>query len=138
MQKYADRPFVADEAREKLKKYPELLQELLIARGILSTPDAEAFLNPDYDRHVHDPFLMKGMDIAVERVLGAIKDNEPIAIYSDYDCDGIPGGVLMHDFFKIIGYENVSNYIPHRHEEGYGLNADAVRKLADGDRKSVV
>lgn len=108
-----------------LEKYPELLQMLLSSRGV---EDPEEFLNPDYSK-LHDPFLMKGMDKAVKRILKAIKNNERIAIYSDYDCDGGPGGVLMHDFFKKIGYENFINYIPHRHKEGYGLNTKAIDEL---------
>ena len=138
MQKYADRPKVFEKDREQLKQYPELLQELLISRGVLSTSDAEAFLSPDYERHVHDPFLMKGMERAVLRVLYAIEHKEPIVIYSDYDCDGIPGGVLLHDFFNMIGYENVSNYIPHRHEEGYGVNEKAISALVDGGAKLII
>src|SRR3989344_1129246 len=138
MQKYADRPLVADKEREPLKQYPELLQELLIARGVINTLDAEAFLNPDYDQHVHDPFLMMGMERAVSRVGKAIMENEPIVIYSDYDCDGIPGGVLLHDFFNMIGYKNVSNYIPHRHEEGYGVNKGALLKLIDNGAKLII
>lgn len=129
--KYADRPFIADEVRRKLEGYPELLQELLIARNITNEADAEAFLSPDYDAHVHDPFLMKDMDRAVDRVLRAIKENEHIVIYSDYDCDGIPGGVMLHDFFTLIGYKEFSNYIPHRHDEGYGLNAASMDTLKE-------
>jgi len=131
MEKYADRPFVTEEVRRKLKKYPELLQELLIARAIFDEEEAEAFLSPDYDNHVHDPFLMKNMEKAVLRVLEAIENDEHIVIYSDYDCDGIPGGVVLHDFFKLIGYENFSNYIPHRHKEGYGLNILAIDSLKE-------
>lgn len=138
MQKYADRPFIEDTVRDKLRNYPELLQELLIARDIKIPEDAEAFLNPDYDLHVHDPFLMKDMNRAVDRVLAAIRKEEHIVIYSDYDCDGIPGGVLLHDFFKLIGYENFSNYIPHRHEEGYGLNVASMDVLKERDAQLIV
>lgn len=108
-----------------LEKYPELLQILFSSRDI---KNPEEFLNPDYSK-LHDPYLMKDMDKAVKRILKAIKKKEKIAIYSDYDCDGGPGGVLMHDFFKKIGYTNFVNYIPHRHKEGYGLNIKAIDEL---------
>lgn len=106
-----------------------LLTHLLQARGV-SAEDVESFLNPDYEKGRHDPFLLHDMEVAVERLLSAIKENEKIAIYSDYDCDGIPGAVVLHDFFKAIGYDNFINYIPHRHYEGFGLSEMAVEKLA--------
>src|SRR3989344_5738327 len=64
------------------------------------------------------------------RIFEAIEAKESIVIYSDYDCDGIPGGVILREFFKKIGYENFTNYIPHRHDEGYGLNPEAIEKFA--------
>ena len=130
MTQYSIRETMDDDIRESLSGYSPLLQDLLFYRGIVSKKEAELFLNPDYDAQTHDPFLMKGMDRAVSRILSAIKGNEKIVIYSDYDCDGIPGGVLLHDFFKAIGYSNFVNYIPHRHDEGYGLNRDAVDTFA--------
>jgi len=126
---------MADTAPEKvqneLERYSSFLQQLLYTRGIETAIDAEAFLNPSYDNDLHDPFLLNDMKIAVERTLNAIKNEEQIVIYSDYDCDGIPGGVVLHDFFKLVGYTNFKNYIPHRHYEGFGLNVAAVEKLAE-------
>ena len=90
---------------------------------------AERFITPDYDRDSHDPFLLKDAEKSAERILKAINDNERIAIYSDYDADGIPGAALWHDFFSRIGYENFTIYIPHRHDEGFGVNAEAVDEL---------
>src|SRR5581483_8378592 len=82
----------------------------------------------DYDK-THDPFLLKNMDKAVERILKAVESNEKIALYTDYDCDGIPAAVVLHDFLKKINFTNFVNYIPLRNEEGYGLNHDAVESL---------
>lgn len=125
---------MADDAPEHvctaLEKYSPFLQQLLFTRGIETLVEAESFLNPSYDTDLHDPFLLHDMDIAVKRILNAINNEEQIVIYSDYDCDGIPGGVVLHDFFKAIGYEHFKNYIPHRHYEGFGLNSVAVEKLA--------
>jgi len=131
MSRYELRPSIPPSVHDSLAPYPRILRELLYTRGILEPEAAELFLKPDYARDSHDPFLMKNMDRAVARVLRALKEGEKIAVYSDYDCDGIPGGVLLHDFFKKVG-ANFVNYIPHRHAEGYGLNLDAVEELAAG------
>lgn len=107
----------------------DLLDILLAKRGILDTQTREFFLNPDYDRDIHDPYLLKGMDKAVKRVISAIEKNERICVYSDYDCDGIPGAVVLSDFFHAISYENVEFYIPDRHSDGYGLRIEALENL---------
>ncbi len=114
---------------EKLAGYPEFLRILLWNRGIKSQEEAEAFLNPDYEKDIHDPFLLPDMDKAVARILQAIEKKEKIVIFSDYDADGIPGAVILYDFFQKINYDNFYNYIPHRHNEGFGLNTEAVDKF---------
>lgn len=118
-------PTIADDAHG-LASYPPLLAKLLINRGYTDPDAAERYLKPSYDAHMHDPFLMHDMRNAIERLYTAIKGGEKIIIYADYDCDGIPGAVIMHDFLTRIGYENFSVYIPDRHTEGYGLNETAV------------
>lgn len=138
MEKYSFQKKIPDKVRKNLASYPELAQELLFCRGIKTAKEAEKFLNPDYNQHLHDPFLIKNMERAVLRILIAIKQNEKIVIYSDYDCDGIPGGVILHDFFKKINYKNFENYIPHRHEEGYGLNISAIEKCSLGGTKLLI
>lgn len=102
-----------------------LILRLLEERGIT---DAEAFLNPQYETK-HDPFLLKGMDIAVDRILCAIDKKEKIAVWHDYDCDGIPGGSLLSDFFMKIEYP-VRMQVAERNE-GYGLNKPGIQMLAD-------
>ncbi|NQV92998.1 single-stranded-DNA-specific exonuclease RecJ [Candidatus Kaiserbacteria bacterium] len=129
MNPYILKDTYTDEERKELETYSEFLQELLINKGITTKEEADTYLNPNYDEHLHDPFLMKDMSKVVDRLLLAISKNEKIVIYSDYDCDGIPGGVLLHDFFKKIEYKNFENYIPHRHDEGYGLNVSAMEKF---------
>ncbi|MFC1721209.1 single-stranded-DNA-specific exonuclease RecJ [Patescibacteria group bacterium] len=138
MKKYQVAKEVSSDAKKELKQYSELVQLLLSNRDIKTEKEAEIFLNSDWERDTHDPFEMLNMERAVKRVLQAIDKNEKIVIYSDYDCDGIPGGVVLHDFFKKVGYENFENYIPHRHEEGYGLNVEAVEKLAKGAAKLMI
>lgn len=108
-----------------MPNHEELLEILLKNRGI-EKKDWETFLNPSFEDHLNDPFLLKGMETAVVRFFEAVSSNQKIMIYSDYDADGIPAAVILHDFLKKINYENFSVYIPHRHDEGYGLHADAI------------
>lgn len=116
-------------AREALSQHDELTAALLYRRGVTSEEEAQAFLAPSFDEHIHDPLLMTDMPKAAERLARAIGTKERIAVWSDYDCDGIPGGVLLHDFLK-KAEANFTNYIPHRHNEGYGVNKDGLEKLA--------
>lgn len=111
-----------------MPNHTELLELLLKNRGI-APEDYNKFLHPSYEEHIYDPYLMHNMEKVVVRIYEATEANEKIVIYSDYDCDGIPAAVIMHDFFKKIKYENFSIYIPDRHSEGYGLNADAIDKF---------
>ncbi len=126
MKNYVVREKLVDAVRENLKAYHPILQELLHARGITEHADAELFIAPDFNRDIHDPYLLKDMGKAVERILRALEAGERIGIFSDYDADGIPGAVVMNDFFKKIGYENFEVYIPHRNDEGYGMSHDAT------------
>ena len=111
-----------------MPNHEELLEILLNNRGI-EIKDREKFLNPSYEDHLNDPFLLKGMETSVVRFFEAVSNNQKIVIYSDYDADGIPAAVILHDFLKKINYENFSVYIPHRHDEGYGLHADAIEEF---------
>ena len=122
-----------DEAvRDALRAYDDFTAGLLARRGITTPEAAEAFLSPSYDAHVVDPMTILNMPRAAARIAEAISSKERIAVWSDYDCDGIPGGVVLHDFLKKAG-ANFTNYIPHRHEEGFGLNEGGIDTLhADG------
>lgn len=111
-----------------MPNHQELLEILLKNRGI-KEEDREKFLNPSYENDLYDPYLLKDMELATVRLFEAVSNNEKIMIYSDYDADGIPAAVILHDFLKKINYENFSVYIPHRHDEGYGLHADAIEEF---------
>jgi single-stranded-DNA-specific exonuclease len=115
--------------RESLNEYDDYTAALLARRGITTREGAQAFLSPSYDAHIGDPLKILNMEKAAKRLAKAIESNERITVWSDYDCDGIPGGVILHDFLKKAG-ANFTNYIPHRHLEGYGLNIDGIEKLA--------
>jgi single-stranded-DNA-specific exonuclease len=121
---------LSESDRKTLSLYDPTLQELLFNRGITNIDDAEKFLRPNYEKDIHDPYLFKDMDKAVKRILKAFDKKEKIAIFSDYDADGIPGAVVFSDFFRKIGYENFVVYIPHRNDEGYGMNKEALEMLA--------
>lgn len=110
-----------------MPNHTELLELLLRNRNI-TKEDQDKFLNPQYE-HLYDPYLLKDMERAVVRIFESIEAKEKIVIYSDYDCDGIPAAVILYDFFTKIGYENFSVYIPDRHDEGYGLHADAIEEF---------
>lgn len=102
----------------------------LLKKREIPDEEIEDFLNPSYEKHIGDPFRIHGVPAAVDRILLAIKNNEKICVYSDYDCDGIPGGVLLRTFFDDIGYP-VEIYVPHRHNEGYGVHIHAVDALKE-------
>ena len=121
---------IPEPIKQQLAELPPALQQLLANRGFTEKTAVQKFLEPSYEEHLHDPWLLNDMEAAVVRILEAIEKEEQIVIYSDYDCDGIPGAVIAHDFFTAIGYSNFSNHIPHRHYDGFGLSVAAVEKLA--------
>lgn len=135
--KYSLRKPIPEKVDKLFEKHPPLVRSLLYSRGIEDLDSADDFLNPKYE-NLFNPFLLKGMDKAVGRIIKAMESDEKIAIFSDYDADGIPGAVALHDFFKKIGYDNFINYIPLRNEEGFGLNHDAVDNLASQGVKLVI
>jgi len=114
-----------------------LIDLLLTSRGVVG--DArERFLQPDFARDTHDPFLLADMDAAVSRVLNAVAKKERVAVYADFDCDGIPAAVVMHDFFKKVGHEHFEIYIPHRHNEGHGFHISAIDELAKREASLII
>ncbi len=119
-------------------KFHELLRLILERRGIKTEKEADIFLNPDYTRDLHDPFLMRDMDKACTRILEAMREMERIVIYADYDCDGIPGAVILHDLFEKVGYQNYEVYIPQRNSEGYGLNTEAIEEFKTKSVKLII
>ena len=121
-----------------MQKYGELLRNLLLGRGVADEGQADIFLNPNYARDLHDPFLMKDMERACVRLYEAIDAGEKIVIYADYDCDGIPGAVILVDLLKEVNYKNYEIYIPNRNSEGYGLNIDSIQQFAENNVKLLI
>ncbi|MFG0305458.1 MAG: single-stranded-DNA-specific exonuclease RecJ [Phycisphaerales bacterium JB040] len=117
---------------------PDLLERVLASRGLLDPELASGFLEPSL-RGLHDPSSIPDLDRAAERVLAAVRAGEPVVIYGDYDVDGITAtAVLVRTLRAIAPDAPVAPYVPHRVEEGYGLNADALRTLAEGGARVVV
>ena len=112
---------------EALGLHP-LAGRVLVARGLADPSAAETFLAARLV-DLPDPFSMKGMDAAVARIVRAVEEGERIALYGDYDVDGVTSTALLAGFLRGSGAD-VLTYVPHRLVEGYGLNAAAVEKLA--------
>ncbi|HVU48033.1 MAG TPA: single-stranded-DNA-specific exonuclease RecJ [Terracidiphilus sp.] len=114
-------------------RIPQVLAELLLARGVAQASEVFAFLNPEPE-HLHDPFLMYGMSSAVDRLERAIANREPILLYGDYDVDGTTAVVLLKTAIEMLG-GIVRFHVPHRLREGYGLQSSVLEAAyADGVR----
>jgi single-stranded-DNA-specific exonuclease len=114
----------------------ESLANLMAQRNISSADEAKAFFNPSLE-YLHDPFLMKDMNIAVDRISNAVKKNERILVYGDYDVDGTTAVALMYSFLK-DQYSNVEYYIPDRYKEGYGVSFQGLDFAYQNNCKVVI
>ena len=110
--------------------------QVLLNRGLGDVDAARAFLRPTL-KDLHDPSLLAGLDVASDRVARAVRDHEKIVIYGDYDVDGITATSILWHALRTLGGD-VHYYVPHRLEEGYGLNGDAVAEICDGGARLIV
>lgn len=106
-----------------------LVANIIANKGLKDSHEIEVFLHPRRS-DFHDPFLMPDMEIATNRIIKAIKNNEKVAIYGDYDVDGITSSTVLKRFLKDRGLET-DVYIPNRLHEGYGLNEEAIREISE-------
>jgi single-stranded-DNA-specific exonuclease len=120
---------------EKLK-ISTFLAQALLSRGLTAADDCRAFLQPSL-HSLHEPHRLSGAVAAAERIARAIGDQERIIIYGDYDVDGITATAILWHAVKLLGGQ-VGYYVPHRIEEGYGLNAQAVGQLIDQGARLIV
>ena len=129
-------PIITSQASEALAVVPPILRQILFNRGIGTEDHARAFVaaKPTFDTN---PFQMIGMQATVDRISFALDHNEPIAVYGDYDVDGVTATALLVEALRQLG-GNVRGYIPNRFEEGYGLNKDALDHLKDEGVKLVI
>jgi len=125
----------------KLKKelnIPDFLAKIFINRGIDTSEKAEEVFSID-EVKLNSPWLFEDMKNAVDAVKDSIRNNERITIYGDYDVDGVTSITVLYTFFRdFLKYENVSYYVPNRHEEGYGLNREALGSIIAGGTKLII
>lgn len=115
-----------------------LIERILRARGLGEAERSAAFLDPRLT-HLHDPSLIPDLDRAAERMLAGIRAGQQIVIYGDYDVDGVTAtAVLYHTMMGIAPEARVVSYIPHRVEEGYGLNSEAIRQICESGAGLIV
>lgn len=127
---------IPDDVSNALHDFSPLMRQLLYNRGYRDPEFAEAFLTGTVPFSI-DPFLFTGMTQAVSRINQAIYEEEKVVVYGDYDADGITSTALLISFFSSVGVE-ATPYIPDRYEEGYGLNSQAIRHLAEGGTDLII
>lgn len=118
--------------------YAPTMRTLLRVRGICSDEDAARFLAPDWERDTHDPFLMRDMERACERIERARVRGERIVLWSDYDMDGIPGAVALSELLSRVGCMNVTHHTPHRNRDGFGLNRAGIDELVAQEVRLII
>ncbi len=134
------RPFDSDRvaALSREANLSPLIAQLLLNRGVVDAEGAATF----FDKRLvglHDPSTIPGVVEAADRIVAAIRDGRKIVIYGDYDVDGVCGTTILWACLKLAGAKHVDYYIPHRVEEGYGVNGDALRRLvAEGGAELIV
>ena len=122
----------------KVLNIDENLATLLVQRGITNYEEAKTFFRPSLSQ-LHDPFLMKDMDKAVERVIRAINENEKVLVYGDYDVDGTTAVAVVYTYLKpFFKKKKIEFYIPDRYEEGYGISIKGIDYAAENGFKLVI
>ena len=122
----------------KVLNIDENLATLLVQRGITNYEEAKTFFRPSLSQ-LHDPFLMKDMDKAVERVLQAINNGEKLLVYGDYDVDGTTAVAVVYTYLKpFFKKKKIEFYIPDRYEEGYGISFKGIDYAAENGFKLVI
>ena len=117
-------------------KISEFLSAFLVNRNISNLEDADIFLKPTLDK-LPNPFLLKDMEKSTSRIIQSIESGEKIIIYGDFDCDGVTSTTILFSFLKAVD-ANVEFYIPERIEQGYGINFNSIKSLADKGAKLIV
>lgn len=115
--------------KEFFQSHPELpsiISRLLWNRNIKNQTEIDEFLNPDYSSDIHDPFIFSDMNKAVNLIIETINQKGKIVVHGDYDADGVCASAILMKTLKVIGAENTSVFIPHREEDGYGLNLNTA------------
>ena len=122
-------PAIVERQAEELG-ISRLVAKLIVLRGLTETTAAKSYLSSSLRSDLPAPYLMRDMDAAVDRIVHALREPEPICIWGDYDVDGTTGTAVLVSFLREIGAQPVY-YVPHRIEEGYGLNIHGLRRLRE-------
>ncbi|HEX8342657.1 MAG TPA: single-stranded-DNA-specific exonuclease RecJ [Tepidisphaeraceae bacterium] len=117
-------------------KISRIVAQVLLNRGVVAADEGRAFLQPTLSA-LHEPRLIPGLSQGAERLAAAIRDKRRVVVYGDYDVDGITGTAILWHAIKLLGGD-VTAYLPHRIEEGYGLSVAAVRQLAAAGAQTIV
>ena len=126
---------VSTELQEKLN-VDRVVARLLKLRNVLNYEEAKTFFRPELTQ-LHDPFLMKGMTVAIERINLAISKNEKVLIFGDYDVDGTTAVSIVYSFFK-NHIQNIAYYIPDRYKEGYGISFKSIDFAAENNFSLII
>ena len=121
------------EVQDELKEYDSLVQTLLYSRGIKTKGEADIFLKKEWIES--NPFEYKEMRKGAERLFCAIDNKENIGIFSDYDCDGIPSAAILTSTIASYNHENLFYYVPHRNQDGFGLNNIGIDYMVENNVK---
>lgn len=127
---------IASRSLQEKLNVDRIVARLLELRKILTYEEAKTFFRPELNQ-LHDPFLMKGMNIAIERINLAISKNEKVLIYGDYDVDGTTAVSIVYSFFK-DHIQNISYYIPDRYKEGYGISFQSIDFAAENNFSLII
>lgn len=117
---------------------PKIVAHLLYHRNIRTQEQIDEFLNPEYSKDVHDPFLFHDMKKAVKRLFEAMEKNEKVTIHGDYDADGVSGSVILTSMFRAFNYQHIDVFLPHRETDGYGLNIKTIELLHTQGTKVII
>ncbi|MBR3510665.1 MAG: single-stranded-DNA-specific exonuclease RecJ [Alphaproteobacteria bacterium] len=126
-----------DNLEKDLNDTQNLIKNILISRGVIGDENVEKFLHPSIKEYMPDPFVLKDMDVATKIIADAICAGDKIAIYGDYDVDGITSTAIFIKYLQSIGVD-VSWHLPTREGEGYGLNVSAVEEIAKNGAKLLI
>ncbi|MDR1361181.1 MAG: single-stranded-DNA-specific exonuclease RecJ [Rickettsiales bacterium] len=129
-----DRQWLTDDVS---KDTEDLVSRILAARGITDSEDIRKFLNPSLKESMPDPFVLKDMQRGVNVVADAVRSGKKIAIFGDYDVDGITSTAIMLKYLRALGSDPLW-HLPTREGEGYGLNEDAIREFADNGAEILI
>ncbi|MFA7663023.1 MAG: single-stranded-DNA-specific exonuclease RecJ [Patescibacteria group bacterium] len=123
-------PEIEEDFRQQFPEINPIVLQLLFNRGLINQKEIDEFLSPEYSKNLNDPFLFTQMEKGVKRAYQALKKNEKVLVYGDYDADGVTSSVILLETLKELGFKDVSIHLPDRETEGYGLNAKTIERYA--------